>query len=730
MSGFYIILPSNTSSYQNNTISKFRVKLPRPLHFNSDWYVGVYSISFPHSWNILGPDFVETIKVTMKDGTDSIYYIDAVNPSSPEKIGEILNKYLSSNFLNTRNKRQLEGEYIGHEPSKKTKPLLEGELIDDESKATEPLEGDYIGTQETKNIEKLQDPEPISDSKANEDKEKNEAERLSAEKNAKEKQEAERLANEKREKEKLEVERLAPENKEKEKKEAERLAAENKEKEKKEAERLAAENKEKEKKEAERLAAENKEKEKKEAERLAAENKEKEKKEAERLAAENKEKEKKEAERLAAENKEKEKKEAERLAAENKEKEKKEAERLAAENKEKEKKEVERLAAENKEKEKKEVERLAAENKEKEKKEAERLAAEKKEKEKSEAEKKSVDKATVEKLANEKTKTDTQLLEGELVNNPYSIPVVSNQTNDKSLSPIPVALSQIDAKTDENLLDGETDNDETNRGYPNPSLNDGVVIDEKGNVNVELENAKEPEDMNELENISASVTKAINNIYTDDNIYDNFFESVIQGEKETKEVLDIPKTNVEEGDLINNEQMLIDSSFVTNWKTMTEEEKREANNESVKDLIDIQWDQNNHRFKLEFKNQNVESVIMSPKLAYVLGFKENDIFTSNMTATYAPDLNGGINQICIYSQSLAEPMMVGDSLSSLLRIVTVDSEPGKMKDHIYPQPMFNKVAVRDISDIEIEIKTLTGEYVNFLYGPVIVTLNFKKAIDF
>uniref|UniRef100_A0A914QQA9 Uncharacterized protein n=1 Tax=Panagrolaimus davidi TaxID=227884 RepID=A0A914QQA9_9BILA len=570
----------------------------------------------------------------MKDGPDSTYHIDAVNPSSPEKIEEILKKYLSSNPLNTRNKRQLEGEYVGHEPSKKPKPLLEGELINGEPEAAEPLEGEYVDTEKTKTHqeEKLQEAEPISNSTTNENKEKTEVEKLASEKITKE---AEKLA--------------------KEKQESERIAAEQKEKQ-----------------------------------------------ESERLAAEKLAKEKQESERIAAEQKEKQ--ESERLAAEKLAKEKQESERIAAEQKEKQ--------------------------------ESERLAAEKLAKEKSEAQKKPDDQATVEKIDNTKTKTDTRLLEGELVNDPgtvkenpiSSIPIISNQINDKSVSPIPLALNQTNTTPAENLLEGDLDNDEINEEYPNPSLAVEATINEKDNLTVELENTEE--NMGDVEKTTASVAKTINNIYIDDNIYDNFFESVIQGEKDTNEVPRIPKINIEEGNLINNEAMLIDSSFVTNWKTMTEEEKREVNNKSVKDLIKILWDQNDYRFKLEFKNPKIASVSISPKLAYVLGFKEQAIFISNKIARYAPDLNGGINQFCIYSPQLAEPMVVGDAMTSLLRIVTIDSEPGKMKDQIYYNPIYNKVAARDISDIEIEIKTLTGEYVNFSYGPVIVTLSFKKSIDF
>ena len=166
---------------------------------------------------------------------------------------------------------------------------------------------------------------------------KAEQERIAAEKKAEE----ERLAAEKAEQERLEAERIAAEKKAEE----ERLAAEKAEQERLEAERIAAEKKA----EEERLAAEKAEQERLEAERIAAEKKA----EEERLAAEKAERERLEAERIAAEKKA----EEERLAAEKAEQERLEAERIAAEKKA----EEERLAAEKAEQERLEAERIAAE---------------------------------------------------------------------------------------------------------------------------------------------------------------------------------------------------------------------------------------------------------------------------------------------------------------------------------------------------------------------------------
>uniref|UniRef100_A0A914QB81 Uncharacterized protein n=1 Tax=Panagrolaimus davidi TaxID=227884 RepID=A0A914QB81_9BILA len=739
----------------------------------------------------------------MKDGTENIYYIDAMNPTSPEKIRDLLNKYLSSTDLNKRNKRQLEGDFIGTE-SKKAKVLEEGELIDDNIKGnTTELEGEYIG-EKTTNATKLQEGILIDagQSKSNEEtqrltnekieKEKQEAERIKVEENAK--LEAQRLANEKLEKEKQEAERVKAE--ENAKLEAQRLANEKLEKEKQEAERIKVE--ENAKLEAQRLANEKLEKEKQEAERIKAE--ENAKLEAERLANEKLEKEKQEAERIKAE--ENAKLEAERLANEKIENEKKEAERIKAEEN------AQRLANEKLEKEKQESERIKVE--EKAKVEAERLAniaANEKiaaallTKQKKIEEQKAQEQGlkTSKNLTNEKTPnevtSDPNLLEGEMIDSnkdvtnftspqiPLSLNQTNNQTNndkvllegelldEKNVSTTMPQTPKIVDQNNTNIVTGFTNNKtatiETNAQKIQVAasqtteklLEPEVINDNKTNdaipITITELNVKDNNENDEMDtydnNIEAefldtNINKTIKNpfidatnrFYTDDNIYDNFFGSSVKGTKE-EEFKSIFKPNIGEGELIEEktelidskikENMLIDSWVISNWKNLTEEEKMGFNT-APKDLINIIWDKFDYRFKLEISDPNVESVTLSSKLNYVLGFKNSEIIQKTTTAKFQPDLYGSISQFALYSPQLTEGMILGDTISSLLRIVTVDCEPGKMKDQIYYNPIYNKVAARDISDIQIEIRTLTGELIDFMYGPVIVTLNFKKAIDF
>jgi hypothetical protein len=54
MSGthFHVTLPSNASlsTFPNNRTTSYRVKLPHAIELNGNWEVGLYSITYPHTW--------------------------------------------------------------------------------------------------------------------------------------------------------------------------------------------------------------------------------------------------------------------------------------------------------------------------------------------------------------------------------------------------------------------------------------------------------------------------------------------------------------------------------------------------------------------------------------------------------------------------------------------------------------------------------------------------------
>lgn len=44
-------LPSNTSSFSDNTTASFRVRLPVPVQLEGEWEIALVEVQYPYSWN-------------------------------------------------------------------------------------------------------------------------------------------------------------------------------------------------------------------------------------------------------------------------------------------------------------------------------------------------------------------------------------------------------------------------------------------------------------------------------------------------------------------------------------------------------------------------------------------------------------------------------------------------------------------------------------------------------
>lgn len=136
------------------------------------------------------------------------------------------------------------------------------------------------------------------------------------------------------------------------------------------------------------------------------------------------------------------------------------------------------------------------------------------------------------------------------------------------------------------------------------------------------------------------------------------------------------------------------------------------------------------KFQLRILSPNIAHVQLSKQLEYVMGFEESGELRDGTIAKYSFDITGGINHLCVYSSGLMENMIVGNTLSSLLRIVAVGGSAGGAVEKIYDAPIYNRVVPKHVSDIDIEIRDLQGRLIPFDHGVVILTLHFKKAIYF
>ena len=91
------------------------------------------------------------------------------------------------------------------------------------------------------------------------------------------------------------------------------------------------------------------------------------------------------------------------------------------------------------------------------------------------------------------------------------------------------------------------------------------------------------------------------------------------------------------------------------------------------------------------------------------------------------EISGGFHSLFVYCD-IVRPNFVGDSFSSLLKVVEVPSK-SKFRDQVvlrYNQPDYYPLIGSEVETIEIDIKDDSGIRVPFNFGRVIITLHFKK----
>ncbi|KAL3116830.1 hypothetical protein niasHT_003196 [Heterodera trifolii] len=136
------------------------------------------------------------------------------------------------------------------------------------------------------------------------------------------------------------------------------------------------------------------------------------------------------------------------------------------------------------------------------------------------------------------------------------------------------------------------------------------------------------------------------------------------------------------------------------------------------------------RFQLIISHPEIDYLSMSSQIAYVLGFPNKERVVQGETAKYGVDLRGGFTSFAVYATGLTRSVILGNSLSSLLRIVSTEGEYGQVVERIYDNPMFIPVHPREINELQVELRMMNGQLVPFDYGTVLVTLVFKKVINF
>ncbi|MGN6671134.1 MAG: hypothetical protein ACTHJ4_06315 [Candidatus Nucleicultricaceae bacterium] len=139
------------------------------------------------------------------------------------------------------------------------------------------------------------------------------------------------------------------------------------------------------------------------------------------------------------------------------------------------------------------------------------------------------------------------------------------------------------------------------------------------------------------------------------------------------------------------------------------------------------FDSQRQRFLCMLDPKRVRFVELSAQLAYILGFHSEKLSEAQNMARYPPDMKGGVSAFYVYTPGLIEPVIIGDVVAPVLRIVNIRGAPDEMIEECYTAVQYHKLVVKEISEIFVEIRTASGSLMPFQYGNCRLTLHFKKA---
>lgn len=144
--------------------------------------------------------------------------------------------------------------------------------------------------------------------------------------------------------------------------------------------------------------------------------------------------------------------------------------------------------------------------------------------------------------------------------------------------------------------------------------------------------------------------------------------------------------------------------------------------------LKVEWVESLQRFRLVLGHTQIESVYFTPQLGYVMGYDDGDRLRGyGNRAKHAPEMSGGIHHMYVYS-NITESVVVGDTVASLMRVVTISGEHGTQVEETYDNPFLIRVVNQSIISITVDIRTANGRSFPFDWGDVILVLMFKKAI--
>lgn len=149
----------------------------------------------------------------------------------------------------------------------------------------------------------------------------------------------------------------------------------------------------------------------------------------------------------------------------------------------------------------------------------------------------------------------------------------------------------------------------------------------------------------------------------------------------------------------------------------------------------IQIIYNKHTRKVKIGLKPTARIKLLPGLAESLGFIPKEFSNNDDPVRDSPfkyfegmkvaDPNFDLKLLYIYSD-IAEPQIVGHTVSPLLRVIPVKGKDGDMVHEVFDRPHYVPLSRKNFQTIETVIRTHTGRLVSFERGQLIVKLHFRQ----
>ncbi|KAL3120164.1 hypothetical protein niasHT_008918 [Heterodera trifolii] len=94
------------------------------------------------------------------------------------------------------------------------------------------------------------------------------------------------------------------------------------------------------------------------------------------------------------------------------------------------------------------------------------------------------------------------------------------------------------------------------------------------------------------------------------------------------------------------------------------------------------------------------------------------------------DMSGGVSSFHVYTPDLIEPMMIGDVTAPVLRIVTIRGKPDQIVEEQFFAIQYHKILLKEVSEIQIEIRTNSGSLMPFQYGTLDWSTLSSECVQF